>query len=126
MTTNDTRGRRPQVEDTDSDEEDGYQTAPQSASAPQPHGCRNAHEEAIRAQQNAIQMADLGTETAGFIKSVDKGPAPKINMVALLANREVNQVGSEAHAAYLKNKKETNAWNSMYYAHIREILLTIL
>ncbi len=126
MAPSNNRNRRPRDEETDSGEEDGYETTPQLQAPQSLAEFEAARLKAIQDAQNRIQMLDLGSATAGYIKSVDKGPAPKINMKALMNEREVNQIGSEAHTSYLKNKKQTNAWNSKYQTHIQEILTNIM
>jgi hypothetical protein len=109
MAPSNARGRRLRNEDSYSEDE-GYQARiARSASPP----VDSIEQQRIDAQ-NAIMFADLSTQTADHIKSVDKGAIRRVNVGALLGGRDVNKQGTEAHAAYLKNKASINLWNGKH------------
>lgn len=96
------------IVEPDSDSEDAYETTTQ--------GQARDNEAKLYAQQQ-LQMIDLGTGRADLLTSSDKPQRPedRANVRKLMNDREVNEVGTEAHALYSRNKAATNAWNSKLY-----------
>jgi hypothetical protein len=109
MAPSNARGRPPRNEDADAENE-GYQARIARPAEPPVDSIEQQRIDA----QNATMFADLSTQTADHIKSVDKGAIRRVNVGALLGGRDVNKQGTEAHAAYLKNKASINLWNSKH------------